>query len=512
MKKIEKNTLMLLASFTLLSACAGRTVSSNPSASSSGLSSPLASYLIKFVNEDGTLLQSSSYQSGSLPVYEGETPTKAMTSSTYYVFSGWTPQVVVARADVTYTATFTAHDIAAESLKKLSFVYDSASTSYQIEPGEDAADLPAVIVPSTHDDGTNGSHPVSALLDNAFWNWDKLEQVSLPTSLTKIGASAFANDTLIKELTIPEGVTEIDLYAFQACLSLTKIFLPSTLSQTGIALFYGDAALTTINVASGNSKFTSDTRSLIKNGTTLVAYASGSGSEYIVPDGVSAIDVLAFNDSEILETLTFPASLTSMDAVTACPALKKFVLKEGNSVFTTDSRAMINQANHAVCAYANASGSDYTIPDGVTKIGMLAFSEATSLVSITAPSSLTEIELDAFEGCSSLKDTSFPDTLKSLGSGTFIGCVALTSIVIPSALTKIQSGCFIDCRKLNNVTLPAGITTIEQNAFNSAESLGTLHYAGTMSEWAKISKGSSWHDATPLKSVICSDGTTTALD
>ncbi len=68
---------------------------------------------ITFVNEDGTELQSSSVAYGEMPSYSGATPTKAATSENSYEFAGWTPGVVAATSDATYTATYKATPVSA---------------------------------------------------------------------------------------------------------------------------------------------------------------------------------------------------------------------------------------------------------------------------------------------------------------------------------------------------------------------------------------------------------------
>ncbi len=65
-------------------------------------------YTITFVNRDGTELQSSQVTEGEMPVYSGDTPVREEDDEYTYLFSGWTPTIVVATADATYTANYEA--------------------------------------------------------------------------------------------------------------------------------------------------------------------------------------------------------------------------------------------------------------------------------------------------------------------------------------------------------------------------------------------------------------------
>lgn len=68
-------------------------------------------YEVKFINYDGTVLQTTTYNYGDTPTYIGATPTKPSDAQNTYTFSGWSPTISTVTAEATYTAQFTASAI-----------------------------------------------------------------------------------------------------------------------------------------------------------------------------------------------------------------------------------------------------------------------------------------------------------------------------------------------------------------------------------------------------------------
>ena len=67
----------------------------------------LKTYTVTWVDGDGETLKEQKVEHGTVPVYDGETPTKTETEEYVYAFNTWDNTPVEATADVTYTATFT---------------------------------------------------------------------------------------------------------------------------------------------------------------------------------------------------------------------------------------------------------------------------------------------------------------------------------------------------------------------------------------------------------------------
>jgi hypothetical protein len=144
-------------------------------------------------------------------------------------------------------------------------------------------------------------------------------------------------------------------------------------------------------------------------------------------------------------------------------------------------------------------------------IGNEAFSDCSSLVSVTIPNSVTSIGNSAFDACGNLtginvesvnsyyssengilynksrsiilrypegKSGSFtiPNTVTSIATSAFSGCSGLTSVTISNSVTTIGYHAFLDCSGLTSVTIPNSVAFITNSAFFGCISLHDVFF------------------------------------
>ncbi len=97
--------------------------------------------------------------------------------------------------------------------------------------------------------------------------------------------------------------------------------------------------------------------------------------------------------------------------------------------------------------------SSFVIPDTVTVINELCFTECYSLRYVIIPDSVTDIETLAFFKCSNLQELHIPDSVINIGSDAFSGCRSIKDIFIPSSVKSIGHHAFYDCSSVDVVRM-----------------------------------------------------------
>ena len=317
------------------------------------------------------------------------------------------------------------------------------------------------------------SGDVTKIGDSAFYNQSSIVTITIPSTVTSIGNSAFSGCSKMTTCNIPSGVTALGNSAFQGC----NVFDPAgqldnITSYGGLALnstaLSGDlvlsAAVTKVdNYAFKNTKLSSVT--FEGKPATMGSYIFQDCAllEAVTFEGDIAIPANMFDNCRALETVTFEGGCTSIgnNAFMNCKSLESFAL-----------------------------------PSGLSSLGTQVFRYCTSLASVSFPTnaSFTTIPASCFDGCTNLASTSIPANVTSIQNGAFSNCgftslpegwgrtgivygtnvfqnCLITSITFPDGWTKVPNNFCSDMKLLEEVNFGSGITTIGDYAFSGCTAL-----------------------------------------
>lgn len=220
------------------------------------------------------------------------------------------------------------------------------------------------------------------------------------TPVTTIGNAAF-RDSSVTSVTIPASVTEIGANAFAGCTNLTSVTYGGDWSN--LTIQSGNPA---VQDAANEQLF--DFEFILNNTAVIVIRYKGTAADVTIPSRykgkpVTMIDHAAFHNNSAVTSVTIP------DSVTAIPDYA-----------------------FGFCSQL----TNISIPNSVTFIGFSAFNSCTSLKSITLPSSLSTIQSYAFYNCGNLKTIRIPVSVTSIGNCAFDVCPSLMTVTYPGSKTQ----------------------------------------------------------------------------
>ncbi len=359
--------------------------------------------------------------------------------------------------------------------------------------------------------------------------------VTLPSTIEVIEASAFSYATKLYSIRLNEGLTSMQNDVFAECTALTEVYLPSTLNMIpnrtfigctslpaialsagiehiGLAAFRGCTALQSVKSQSGANNVKTIGESAFYNCTSLY--------DVRFSNGMTSIGKYAFYGCTKLENLTLPAKLATIgDFAFAYSGLKTLTV---NMTTPIDINANVfYNVNLSQCtlyvpkgckdAYKNANvwkkfGTILEIGEvpvepittGTKKIGDLWYDLHEDLTAkllkhndnkaltgaIKVPATVTfgkytytvnEMAVNVFENCLSITSVTVPNAISAIPYQAFKNCTGLTNVTLPSALTSIGSYAFNDCSALTFVSLPASLTEIGASAFWGCKALTSVY-------------------------------------
>ncbi len=276
--------------------------------------------------------------------------------------------------------------------------------------------------------------------ESAFQYCASLSTLKLGTNVQHIDESAFQNCRNLESITLPNSIKTLGRYAFYGCKSAT-IHIPANLTSIGIGALasYG---LSTITVDNANSMFIVKDNCLIAPSTrTLVL---GCKNSIIPADGsVTSIGGFAFGGST-LTTITIPQTITSI----------------GYGAFTDSDLAEI------------------VIPNNVTLIDSLAFQGCYNLQKVTLPSTITRLPYCVFTYCPKLQNITLPESITAIETYALSQC-GFQSLDLPESVTEIDMYAFYGNQDLESIILPSKLDSIGSAAFGFCPKLSTISYRAT---------------------------------
>lgn len=361
---------------------------------------------------------------------------------------------------------------------------------------------------------------------NAFYNMSTLTTVTIPVSITSIGA-AFGGDV-----------------AFSNCPNLRNIIFEDSSSLTRFGLNVGS-----VSYFRGATNVTISINTRLFSGSGVLTYSTTSllNANKARIEAYSSIGLNAFLNATKLVSVTIPFSVTEIGqtAFYNCPGLKSVTFDSGSQLRTIGSQAFFNTlnmssiiippsvisigvnafqysgirsvlfdssisvnrlnltagqgqsffgANNVYISYNsqdfNGSGeltnaasyfsgenpiAKYASINGYTSIGANAFNFANKLQSVNISYTVTTIKDNAFKFTIALSEITIPSTISSIGQNAFESSgIKKITFTTPSLVTNIGANAFSMCQSLTQITIPESVTSIGPYAFQGATSLSSV--------------------------------------
>ena len=309
-------------------------------------------------------------------------------------------------------------------------------------------------------------------------------EVSIPDSVEEIGEGVFAGSG-ISDITLPSSLTEVGAQAFKGCKKLTRVVLPEGCTAIGASAFTDCPMLESINIVDC-TKMTSIGDYAFKGCSKLVAelpaslekigidsFRGTSIKTAFISNKVTSIGANAFMGCVSLTTLTFEnggnVAITIGDyAFSGCTGIQSVVLpwrlrgKNGSGSYSANLPALGNYAFSGCTSLKTVSAEaqyDNTLSNYYyMQYGNYCFEDCVNLVSVDIHPCIAASSYDQGGGGS---NTSY---IRGIGAYAFKGCKSLERVTFPETtgkqkieetgngrMIRIGNYAFAGCAKLSDV-------------------------------------------------------------
>jgi len=290
----------------------------------------------------------------------------------------------------------------------------------------------------------------------------KTGSFTIPATVTNIGTRAFYGSHLTNVI-VPNGVLTISDYGFSAC-AIRSIELPDSLLSIGPFAF-----------DPGNL-----TNVVIGNGLTNIAdYGFGDcyylnrvcfrGNAPVAGPNVFYLGIFTGRNPAVYyspSTTGWGATYGGLPTVPWDP-VSQCTFSNWNSSFIVIGYIGSNNK-------LNVPGSVAGLP--VIAIGDSAFYQNATITNVSLPASVTKIGGSSFANCTALRGINLAG-ITNIGGSAFAGCANLTDISFNPGLVSLGIAGFGGCSSLRSIVVPAGVTLLYQT-FSGCTNLTSIYFTG----------------------------------
>lgn len=210
-----------------------------------------------------------------------------------------------------------------------------------------------------------------------------IKEISLSSTITKIGRYAFQNCYNVKSVNLPGGLETIGDYSFDNCSGLIEINVPDSVKSIGKRCFQSCNKLSTAILPDALIEI-----------PEFVFSGCSSLKEIILPSKLETIGQYAFSECSSLKEITIPASIKNVD----------WCIFQNCTNLTTVDFEKEYYGNISVHMFWNCTAlTDISIPERVSYIDNDAFCNCSRLSTVTINGSKTRINSGSFRDCKNLR-------------------------------------------------------------------------------------------------------------
>ncbi|MBR2952989.1 MAG: leucine-rich repeat domain-containing protein [Clostridia bacterium] len=336
---------------------------------------------------------------------------------------------------------------------------------------------------------------ITIIDDWAFGFNKNITSMIIPDSVSVIGNYAFHGCSSLKSISLGNGVTKIGEGAFYNCTSITDVTIPKSVTSLGNIAFIYCFSLTNITVESDNQYYSSDEYGVLfnKDKTTLIQYPiANTRIAYEIPDGVTTIAEYAFSDSIRLSYLTFPVSVTSIEdyAFQNCDELRRVYYygteEQWNDILIGNNNSKLTSATKYFECKGDEPGLG-TYGDNLT----YSYDSRTKTLTISGTGDMVDYDYNNQPWDKyylEAKEVIISEGVTSIGASAFERFWSLEKVTIPDGVTSIGKNAFDLCN-ISSIIIPDSVTVIDE-AFYGNFYLYDVYYTGTVSQWNDMLKNS----------------------